>query len=536
MFTPSCWQGVSSVVMGNCGFTLAPVHKGLEDMVVQDLERAKDIPDEAMEAGIKWHWETYPEYLDKLEALPKALNCAVNIGHSAVRTYVMGERALSDTATAAEVGQMRDLVREALRVGAIGFTTTRIRHHVRTDNRPIDSRLADWAELEGIVSVLGEEGQGIFEVATEDATRVPGEEGRAAFRRYAELSARHGVPVAMGMPVISEDDERSVLDQLKILDEVNADGGRFLVLSHSKGFNIMLSFETQTPFDHLPVWRELRSRPLPEQAEMLRDPALRARLIEAADAAKEEDILGASARTADFDLIRVYDREEWPLRTVAELARARNQHPVEVMIDIALDRDLKLWFVQFLYKDTELLLDVLKHPMSLCTFGDAGAHVGQVADFNMAVQFLSYWVKERKAFTLEKGVQMITEAPARAWGFHDRGVLREGLAADINVIDFARLQSKLPELVRDLPGGRTAHHPACGGHPGHSGKRRDHPAGWRRHRRAPGAPGVRGTGHGDGLRWRRGGRPVRCDRFSVPAGTTGAGERRSLRRPDERGH
>jgi N-acyl-D-aspartate/D-glutamate deacylase len=454
LLAPSCLHGVTSVVMGNCGFTIAPVRKGYEDMVVQDLERAEDIPREAMMAGIAWNWETFPEYLDYLDTLPKAINTAANIGHSALRTWAMGERALSDQATAEDLDLMRGQLREALRAGAIGFSTSMAPNHARTDGRPVASRNASWSEIRALVEVLGEEGLGIFEIARGEQTRRIDAEGRAAMKRLTDLSVDFGIPVTFAMSVTSPLDEATILDQLEAIETANARGGRVIVQSQSKDFNMMLSFETQLPFDKVPIWKELRAKPLAEQAALLRDPALRARLIEAADSAVYGPGVGAEARAPNYDLIHVFDSVFPPWNTIAELAEARNQHPIEVIIDTALGKDLKQWFLQKYHRDCpDLSMKIMTHPAAVVTISDTGAHVGQISDANMHTYLLGYWVKIRKAFSLEQAVHMITYAPARAWGLADRGLIREGMAADLNVIDFERLMPQMPELVRDLPGG-----------------------------------------------------------------------------------
>jgi N-acyl-D-aspartate/D-glutamate deacylase len=464
LLAPSCLHGVTSVVMGNCGFTIAPIRKGCQEMVVQDLERAEDIPREAMMAGIAWNWETFPEYLDYLDTLPKAINTAANVGHSALRTWAMGERALSDEASQEDLELMRGQLREALRAGAIGFSTSMAPNHARTDGRPVASRNASWTEIRGLVEVLGEEGLGIFEIARGVQTRQVDAEGRAAMKRLTDLSVDFGIPVTFAMSVTSPLDEATILDQLEAIETANAQGGRIVVQSQSKDFNMMLSFETQLPFDKVPVWKELRAKPLAEQAVMLRDPALRARLIEAADNAVYGPGVGAEARAPNYDLIHVFDSVYPPWKTIAELAKARNQHPIEVIIDTALEKDLKQWFLQKYHRDCpDLSMKIMTHPASVVTISDTGAHVGQVSDANVHTYLLGYWVKIRRAFSLEQAVQMITYAPARAWGLSDRGLIREGMAADLNVIDFERLAPRMPELVRDLPGGARRIMQTCEG-------------------------------------------------------------------------
>ena len=465
LLTNSSLHGVTSVVMGNCGFSIAPVRRGEHSMVARNLERAEDISAEAMELGISWDWETFPEYMDRVETLPKALNCAVNIGHSALRTWAMGERAFGEEATDEDIAAMREQLRAALRAGAIGFTTSRTEHHQTADNRPVASRLAAWGEVERLVEVMAEEGQGIFELAVEDAMRGTDPEVRnESINRLAELTIRTGVPLTFGMHLGSFHDVRDIPEVLERVTTMNERGGRVFVQSHSKGISVLLSFETVLPFDHLPVWRELRALPLDEQKQALHDPDLRRRLIEACDSAVFGKTVGADARPPHWDRIMVYDNELPPYRSLAELAREQDRHPIEIMIELAVAKDLKQFFMQFFHPPyPEIAAHVLRHPHAIMTFSDSGAHVSQISDSSIQTHFLAYWVQRERAFGLERAVQMITLAPARAWGLSDRGEIREGLAADLNVIDMEKLLPQLPHLARDLPGGGTRLVQRCAG-------------------------------------------------------------------------
>ena len=266
--------------MGNCGFTLAPCKPDEKHLVMANLERAEDISPEAMNAGIDWTWETFPEYLDALERLPKGINYGGYVGHSALRTYAMGERAFTDEATEADLDVMRRELSAGLRAGALGFTTSRTRNHQTPDGRPVSSRLATWDEVRQLVGVLGDTGAGIFEIAGEDTGLDP-ERIRDYLDRLRDLAVDTGVPVTWGMF-----SNRKAPDYwrpyMALLDETAARGGRMFAQVHSRSLNVLLSFETRMPFDKRPVWRELRARPLAEQKAALADPALRQKLVESA--------------------------------------------------------------------------------------------------------------------------------------------------------------------------------------------------------------------------------------------------------------
>lgn len=450
--TCSCWHGVTSVVMGNCGFTLAPARADQRDLVVRNLERAEDISAEAMAQGIDWTWETYAEYLDAIEQLPKGINYAGYVGHSALRTWAMGERAFEERADDDDVAAMAAELRSALRAGAMGFTTSRTANHQTSDDRPVASRIAAWSEVTALVDVLRQEGHGIFEIANEDVGRDEDKQDEY-YGRLSALALETGVPVTFGVAAgrVSHGEHRKMLD---LFDVTAARGGRMFGQAHAREFNLVLSFKTQLPFDVLPEWQDVRSWPISEQLSAFRDPTVRARLVEAAEAGTWARRLGPQARRPDYDWIRVMDRPMPPYRSVAQVAAERGVTPVECMIDLALETDFGQFFLQpILNGDPEVVLEIMRHPRCIVTFSDSGAHVSQIMDSSIPTHLLGYWVREREAFTWEQAVQMITLAPATAWGFHDRGLLREGMAADVCVFDPATVGPGMPEVVNDLPGG-----------------------------------------------------------------------------------
>ena len=450
--TCSCWHGVTSVVMGNCGFTLAPARADQRDLVVRNLERAEDISAESMAQGIEWTWETYAEYLDTVERLPKGINYAGYVGHSALRTWAMGERAFEQAATDDDVAAMTHELRSALRAGAIGFTTSRTANHQTSDDRPVASRLASWTEVTALVDVMRQEGHGIFEIANEDVGRDEDKQDEY-YQRLSTLAIETGVPITFGVAGgrISHGEHRKMLD---LFDTTAARGGRMFGQAHAREFNLVLSFKTQLPFDVLPEWQEVRSWPQAKQLNALRDPAVREKLIAAAQGGTWSRRVGPQARRPDYDWIRVMDGPMPPYRTVAQVAAERGVDPVECMIDLAVETQFEQFFLQpILNGDPDVVLEIMRHPRCIVTFSDSGAHVSQIMDSSIPTHLLGYWVREREAFSLEQAVQMITLAPATAWGFHDRGLLRDGMAADLCIFDPLTVGPGMPEVVNDLPGG-----------------------------------------------------------------------------------
>ena len=454
--TCSCWHGITSVVMGNCGFTLAPCADKDKHLVMRNLERAEDISADAMNVGIEWSWTTYREYLDTLERLPKGINYSGYLGHSALRTYVMGERAFEGPATEDDLRAMEAELGDAIRAGAIGFTTSRSVSHETPDRRPVASRLADWSEVRRLVGVMGDLNAGIFELAGESFDRSVKDDPRLRrdyHERLRDLAVDTGRPITFGL--FGRKDAPGVYKEyVSLLDETAAAGGRMFAQVHSRALSALLSFRTALPFDRLPVWTEIRTLPLAEQKAKFRDPALRPKLVEAARARFETPPRGAEPRPAVFDRLFVMESVHGTHRSVADIARQRNCDPVEAMIDLAVETDFNVFFLQpIANEDQDIALELMRLPRAVVTFSDSGAHVSQLMDSSLQTHLLAYWVREREAFTLEQAVRMLTLVPATQWGFADRGLLREGMAGDVVVFDPKTIAAEMPEVVHDLPAG-----------------------------------------------------------------------------------
>ncbi|MGY9074129.1 MAG: N-acyl-D-amino-acid deacylase family protein [Acidimicrobiales bacterium] len=452
----SCFHGVTTAVMGNCGFTLAPVRSDARHLVVRNLERAEDISADAMAAGIDWSWETFPEYLDFVDATPKGINYAGYVGHSALRTWAMGERAFESAATSEELAMMVQQVKDSLRAGAMGFTTSVSVNHETSDDRPVASRLADWNEISTLVGAMGEVGGGIFELAHNSDLRSTDPEKREAYiSRLVELGARTGVPITYGMLAVGSKDYQWK-PVVELLDRINGAGGKSWAQVHTRQFGVLLSFATRLPFDKLPVWSDLRSQSLAEQLQALRDPSTRERLVREAENGDYGRAIGAEARKPHWDYVYPLTSMLPPFKSITEIAAERGCGEMDAFVDMAIDAELDLFFMQAAAnQNQDIVLELMKHPASIPTFSDSGAHVTQIMDSSLQTHMLGHWVRSEEAFTLEEAVRKMTSLPANAWGFTDRGRLAPGMAADINVFDPATVGPNLPELVHDLPGGAS---------------------------------------------------------------------------------
>ena len=454
----SCWHGVTSVVMSNCGFALAPCKPEDRDLYARCLSAVEDIPTEAMAAGIDWTWETFPEYLATVERLPKAINYGMYIGHSALRMYAMGKRAFTEKATEDEMVRMADLVKEALEAGAMGFSSSRASTHVTPDNTPVASRIAEWEEIDRIVAAMAELDSGIFQVGPDVAS---GPAHRAFLARLRELALAHRRPVMFGVLATKQgDDPTGWAYQTRYIDETVAAGGRMFGQGTTRSINAIFSLKSYLPFDVLPAWRKVRDLPMEEQKRRLADPEVRRELVAAESRMKPRDNVfqGGGAATTDprkpdYANLFVMQGVDWDDPTVEQLARARGQHPVEVMIDLSLANENQVYVQPLVNESPDDVLGILKHDRTLATFSDSGAHVAQEMGSSLQTHLLSYWVRKRGAFTLEEGVKKITRDNALAWDLADRGLVREGYRADLVLFEEDRIRPTLPTVERDLPGG-----------------------------------------------------------------------------------
>ena len=454
----SCWHGVTSVIMGNCGFALAPCQPDQREWIARCLEAVEDIPTEAMMAGINWTWETFPEYLGNVDKLPKAINYGAFLGHSALRMYTMGERSLSETASEDDLRRMGASISEALKAGALGFSTSRASTHVTPDGSPIASRIADWTEIDYLVDVMAQHNRGIFQIGPDVSS---GEAHEIFLARLKKVAVDSGRPVMFGTLSTHQGvDPYPWESQMQYLDDTVASGGRVYGQTTTKPIIALFSVKSYLPFDNLPAWRELRNLPISEQQQRFTDPDIRRALVAAEAGMKPRDntFQGGGAATTDpkkpdYGNLFALKGVDWDDPTVEEVAQKRNQHPVEAMLDLMVENEDQL-FVQPLVNETpDDVLGMLRHPRTLATFSDSGAHVCQEMGSSLQTHLLSYWVRKREMFSLEEAVRMITFDNASAFELADRGLLRPGYRADIVVFDEATIKPRLPTVESDLPGG-----------------------------------------------------------------------------------
>ncbi|MCP4435117.1 MAG: amidohydrolase family protein [Actinomycetia bacterium] len=462
MLSPSCWHGVTTIVMGNCGVGFAPVAEGRQEWLIGLMEGVEDIPGSALSVGIDWRWESFGEYLDALEGTPRTMDIGTQVPHGAVRAYVMGERgAANEAATPEDITAMADIVRDGIRAGALGFSTSRTLAHRAIDGEPVPGTFAAEDELFGIGEVLGELGTGVFELAPAGAL---GEDLAAPEKEVdwmVRLSESINRPVSFALTQNNEDPVqwRHLLD---LVGRANAGGARVRPQVHGRTVSLLLGFQTFHAAQFCPSWAELGLGLMDWQqqvAEVSR-PEVRERLVRELQSMEDDPIVMGFMNPASTYLLGdppVY--EPGPQRCVAEIAKSEGRSMWETLLDAMLaDGGRELLNSPVLnYSDGNLdaVHSMLSDPNSAFGLGDGGAHAGQTCDASTTTFLMTHWARDRQGdkLPLEQAIHKMTGATADLYELGDRGRLQPGKVADLNLIDFDSLALRRPQWVTDLPGG-----------------------------------------------------------------------------------
>jgi len=464
--SPSSSHGVTTVVMGNCGVGFAPCKLEDHDLLVKVMEGVEDIPGVVMAEGLPWTWETFPQYLDELEARPRDIDVAAYLPHSPLRVYVMGARgAAGEPATADDLARMRALTREAMNAGALGFASSRMFYHRTKAGELIPSYAAADEELKAIAGGLADVDKGVIQLVLD----VPHATWREEMTHLVDCvtAARRPATFSLGT---SNAGERIWDDALHIMAAANAQGARIAaqVLPRPVGMLAGLQLSVN-PFCLCPSYAPLAELPLAEKVAAMRTPELRARLL-AEDPGQGNPLVVMGRMWEWMFPLSDPPNYEPPLDTsVAAQARARGVTPAEVAYDMLLENDghamLYITLGNFYQGKLDALYEMMQRPDVVMGLGDGGAHYGAICDASYPTFFLTYWVRDRTSARLDvaAAVRALAYAPAAAVGLDDRGLLRVGYKADINVIDHARLRLHAPQVRYDLPaGGRRLDQTATG--------------------------------------------------------------------------
>jgi N-acyl-D-aspartate/D-glutamate deacylase len=471
-FSPSIHHGVTTVVMGNCGVGFAPVRRGRESELIKLMEGVEDIPGAALAEGIRWNWESFPQFMDALDATPHSLDYLVQIPHDPIRMAVMGERAFTQpVAGADDIAAMRALVREALQAGAVGFSSGRTDNHRTSEGRETPASEATAAELTGIAGAFDGLSHGVIQMVSDfDVLKGP-ERFDSEFDLIEQVARAAGRPLSMTW--LQRDPGGAQWEAIR--DRVDAAVTRGLPLylqAAARGIGVINGLDASFhPFMGFPGYKEIAHLPLAERAGAMREPARKARVLaERSDRVAGDgssipplvDILLARIELISgrmFPLGAELDYEPGVMQSFLVRAKQRGCSALEALYDHLAEGDGTnlIYFPIFNYNDGSLAVvrRMLEHPRALAGLSDAGAHVGTVCDASFTTFMLTHWVRDRAEgrLPLERAVEMMTSRNARYLGLVDRGTLAPGQRADLNVIDPAALGVGVPKLVRDLPAG-----------------------------------------------------------------------------------
>ncbi len=456
--TPSSWHGVTTVVMGNCGVGFAPVKPDRRQWLIGLMEGVEDIPGAALSEGIRWEWETFPQYLDALDRRPLAIDVGTQVPHGALRVWVMGERGVAEGSqpTAEDIAQMAQHVRESVLAGALGFSTSRTLLHRGSDGVLVPGTHAERDELFGIGRVLGELGRGVFQM-TANHIDMPAETVW-----MEELARETGRPVLFNLQQIDQAPDlwKSLVARL---DEAHARGVPLIGSIPGRPAGVLYGWRSSLhPFVLHPAWRELAALPPEQQIAALREPARRAQLL-AQDPPMSSEQMRFMIRSFD-KMYRIDpggpDYEPAPDTHAAAVAAATGRTPLEVVYDwmMAEHGNGIVYFpiFNYSYHDFSHLHRLLQHPDTMVSLGDGGAHCGYITDAGLPTFMLTHWTRDRTRgpkLPLEDIVRRQTSHTASVYGLNDRGLLAPGRKADVNVIDYQRLGFEAPYMAYDLPAG-----------------------------------------------------------------------------------
>ena len=454
--SPSGWHGVTTVVMGNCGVGFAPARPDEHDFLIQLMEGVEDIPGAALEEGMSWNWESFPEYLDELERLPRVLDVAALMPHGALRAYVLGSERPNDEATADEIMTMAALAREAALAGAMGVSTTRTMLHRAKDGELAAGTHAAAAELIGIGSALEGTGHRVFSIASDMIDPA------AEFAWMTEISLNARIPVTFQVLAVDFAPHwwRDWIDRAMT---ANRDGAWLVPQVAGKPASVLVGFESSFhPFIRNPVYRQYADLPFDERIAKLSEPEVRAAVLAAprADNAIGFDALMAASLDKLFPLGDPPNYEPDPSTSIAAVAGREGRDPLEVTYDLMLQRGgHELLYLPLLgYVDGSLndIGEMLRHPGTVLGLGDGGAHCGVLCDASLPTFMLTHWARDRSrgdTLPIEQIVHHQTRRTAMLYGFADRGLLEPGYLADVNIIDMVALTLEPPEMAYDLPAG-----------------------------------------------------------------------------------
>jgi len=448
--TSSCFHGVTSVVIGNCGLSLAPAKVTDREAVIKSFVRVEAISRRVLEEGIQWRWTSTAEYLNALGS-SLGINAAALVGHIAVRHYVMGEDAVEREASPEEIIKMKHLVRQGMEAGAVGFSTNQNPRHIREDRKPVASRLASDEELGSLLDVLGEMNSGVVQLSG------GGGDARGRIAYAADMARRTGRPVLWQSISHSWSRPHHWREMLANTERVfKEEGLPIYAMTQAKPFQNRYTLRDAQCFDEFPTWKSALFSPLEARKQMFADGDCRKKLRAEAIEDQSPSVFPRRWDVIFVDAVKLAKNKSQGKKSIQEIAKAQGKDGLDCFLDLSLEEDLETRFVHTNTQgDPQAVCEILKHPAVMIGQSDAGAHMGYDARFGYSTAFLGCWVRDHGIMGLEEAVAKLTFRVASVFGLNDRGLLRPGMAADIAVFDPVTVNTQDPEYVNDLPANET---------------------------------------------------------------------------------
>jgi N-acyl-D-aspartate/D-glutamate deacylase len=442
---PSPALGVTTAVIGNCGFTIAPCKPQDRDVTMRNLTQVEGMSLDVLRQGIVWEFETFPEYMAQLRLMGSAVNVAAYVGHSSVRTYVMGSDASRRGATDVEIAQMETIVRGAMQAGAVGFASSTSPAHNGEGGLPMPSRLADDREMRALVMAMGECGRGVYMLTKGGHTPVPFLES---------LAADSGRPVMIAALLHNSTNPQAVFDDLDAIAAANSRGHALLGQVSCCPLTMDFTMQSPYPVEGLDSWRAALGLNGDALSAMLRSPAFR-------QSVRSELATTTAFRlfNGEWDKVQVVETStsahaRYEQQSIADIAHIEGRDPLDVMLDLAVEENLQTVFTaQLLNSDEEAVHRMLNHPHSIVSLSDAGAHLTFFNDAGFGLHLMGHWARELASMSMSEAVRRLTSQPAQVFGMRGRGVIREGYAADLLLFDPKTVARGPKRRVFDLPGG-----------------------------------------------------------------------------------
>ena len=459
---PSSDHGVTTAVIGNCGVGFAPVRPGSEDFLIALMEGVEDIPGAALADGIDWAWESFPEYLEALERMPRAIELAAQVPHGAIRAYVLGRSGdVNRPATRKEIDEMAALTEAAVAAGAVAFSTNRIALHVSTNGEAVPGTFAEKDEILALVRATQAGGSNLLQVVPDGLMGENPDGFRAEINLYRELSLETGCTVSF---TLAQNNVQIDLWQelLETMDRANAEGAKLIGMAANRPAGMLMSWNSYNIFMDRPSYLEVAELPLGERIERLRDPALRERILSESVQSpllQNGHMIVMQSLGATYILDQAPAFEPDPSESLGRVIERSGEPPEKVVYDTMCDLGdgfLHVYMGNYAEGDLGAVEQMMRHESTFIGAADGGAHVTVLCDAGYPTFMLQHWVRDRnrgERFSVEDAVRMLTQEPADLYGLADRGVVEPGRRADLNIIDLDRLRLHMPRVENDLPTG-----------------------------------------------------------------------------------